>query len=49
MLAGVDAPNTDSVKLLERLGMSPAESPPGSCGVLYYAITAEEFRDAGTP
>lgn len=49
VLAGVDAPNTDSVKLLERLGMSPAESPPDSSGVLYYAITAEEFRAAGTP
>jgi [ribosomal protein S5]-alanine N-acetyltransferase len=45
VLASVDSPNEDSVRLLERLGMSPAEDAPrDDSGVLYYALTRDEFE-----
>lgn len=45
VVAGVDAPNAASIKVLLKLGMKPApERAPGSTGVLYYALSREEFE-----
>lgn len=47
VIASVDAPNRDSVRLLERLGMRLQDPPASGSGVLYYAITAGEAGDGG--
>lgn len=48
VVAGVDAPNAASIKVLLKLGMKPArERAPGSSDILYYALSREEFERSG--
>lgn len=45
VVAGVDAPNAASIRVLLKLGMKPAhERATASTGVLYYALSREEFE-----
>ena len=46
MVAGVDTPNSASLRVIEKLGMKRAEIQPGRLGVSYFAISRDDFLAA---